>query len=429
MLPFTISLAVLATLVLASPINQNPGAKLISLPRRSTFGVDKVFNLEAATRDRMRRARKVQAWKSRNTDGFNPAPIVARNIASAEPFDIGALRRRASFGNDTLTDDYDGIDRLYYGPISIGTPAQASTVDFDTGSSDLWVPLSTCSGCVAPLFDYASSSTFNITSTNFSVGYNDGSAAEGKVATDTVTVAGLTVAGQGFGAITTESNGAGGPMAGLLGLGFPALATSGKNPFFFNLVANGALASNVFSFYMTRNGGIGSELCIGCIDSTKYTGSITYHTLSASATGGTQLFWSTQSSGFTYNGGPSTGSFVAIIDSGTTLIAIPTAAAKKLYASIPGSKHTPRTFGAGTYTYPCSTTLGTIAMVIDNNSYALHPSDFNLGPVSNGSSTCVGAIYGDDSSPGLATIGDAFMKNWVSVFDYTNNRVGFAQAI
>jgi len=68
-------------------------------------------------------------------------------------------------------------------------------------------------------------------------------------------------------------------------------------------------------------------------------------------------------------------------------------------------------------------------LVIGSNSYALNASDFNAGPVSSGSTTCVGGIFGDDSDPGLATIGDEFIKSWYSVFDYTNNRVGFAQAI
>ncbi|KAG8856314.1 Type I transmembrane sorting receptor [Tulasnella sp. 330] len=432
MLPLAVSIAVLATLGLASPIEHTSGAKVVALPaRRAIFNGDKVFDREAASLDRLQRSQKVQSWKERKASGFTPAPIVARSTPSAETYDIGHLRRRTSSGTVALTDDYDGIDELYYGPVSIGTPAQGSTVDFDTGSSDLWVPVTGCSTstCVAPIFKTASSSTYKVSSTAFSITYADGTGASGKVATDTVTLAGLTVAGQGFGAITKESNGVAGPMAGLLGLGFPANAASGKTPFFFNLIANGALTSNIFSFYMARNGGTGSELCIGCTDSSKYTGTITYHTLSAAATDGTQYYWNTPASGFTYNGGASTGSFSAIIDSGTTLIYIPTAAAKNLYASIPGSKDASSTLGSGTYTYPCSTTLGSIALVIGSNSYALNASDFNAGPVSSGSSTCVGGIFGDDSDPGLATIGDEFIKNWYSVFDYTNNRVGFAQAI
>lgn len=54
-------------------------------------------------------------------------------------------------------------------------------------------------------------------------------------------------------------------------------ASSGATPFFANLVESGSLESNVFSFYMTRGGVEGSELCLGCVNSEKYTGSECNH--------------------------------------------------------------------------------------------------------------------------------------------------------
>ncbi|KAG8860927.1 Type I transmembrane sorting receptor [Tulasnella sp. 330] len=430
-------MAVLATLGFASPVEKRiPGARVVPIrakaPMHTRSGDEKIFNKASALAEKATVVKKYN--KSTKGPATSAAPV--ERSAPVENFDINTLRKRATSGKEVLTDDYDGIDELYYGPLTIGTPAQASTVDFDTGSSDLWLPTSACSGCFGNTYNTASSSTYKGSSTPFSITYEDGSEADGTVATDTVTIVGITVPNQGFGAVTSESGGFGsGPNAGLLGLGFPANAETGATPWFINAANEGLLTSNIFSFYMARNGASGSELCIGCTDSAKFSGSITYYPLSTAATSGTQYYWNIVSAGFTYNSGTSSGAFSAVIDSGTTLIYIPTTYAKALYAMIPGAKSAASTVGAGFYSFPCSSasTLAPIQLKLGSAYYAVNMADFNLGQVSSGSSSCVGGIIGEDiggsGANQLAIIGDEWIKSWYSVFDYANLRVGFATAL
>ncbi|KAG8891153.1 hypothetical protein FRB99_003815 [Tulasnella sp. 403] len=216
-----------------------------------------------------------------------------------------------------------------------------------------------------------------------------------------------------------------------MGLGFPANAESKAVPFFINLAEQKKLASNVFSFYMTRGGTKGSELCIGCTNSKKYTGDIDYYPLDPSATKDVQLYWNILSAGVSYNGAAPTTKLNAIIDSGTTLIYLPTESAKALYAQIPGSAAAPEDVGKGFWTIPCASMdkVGSVAFVFGEKSYAINPADFNAGVMKEGSDLCVGSIVADDPSDGLAILGDAFMKGWYSVFDYGSKKVGFAKAV
>jgi Eukaryotic aspartyl protease len=70
-----------------------------------------------------------------------------------------------------LQDDVSGtLDLLYYGPFGFGTPSQVLSVDVDTGSADLWVPLN-CRNCHGRQFSSSRSSTFRSTNQAFSVAY------------------------------------------------------------------------------------------------------------------------------------------------------------------------------------------------------------------------------------------------------------------
>ncbi|KAG8921052.1 Type I transmembrane sorting receptor [Tulasnella sp. 417] len=354
-----------------------------------------------------------------------------RKAAALEPFDIGAVRRAAMKKRQGLSASNPLVnekDFLYYGNLSVGTPAQVTTIDFDTGSSDLIIPSAACTTCVGPFYDPSTSTSFLNSNTPFTTAFADNSTASGVVGADTISVGALSVLNQPFAVITSSTGNFDGPNSGLMGLAFESIAQTKATPWFFNMANQGLLASNLFSFYLTRQGAEGSELCLGCIDSTKFTGQPEYFPLVPG--NATQAVWDIISDGATYNNVLATQPMIAIIDSGTSNIYIPPSQAAALYANVPGAqlytdgKH---------YIFPCASaaTMGQIGFTFRGSStvFNIQPSQFNLGPMEDGSDMCVGAILSSGSEDDVALVGDAFMSSWYSIFDYGNMRVGFAQAV
>ena len=87
--------------------------------------------------------------------------------------------------SESLTDE--DSDTEWAGKISVGTPAQKFLIDFDTGSSDLWIPSSSCSSSTCKSktrYSASSSSTSSKKSGSFSIEYGDGSTVSGPIYTD-----------------------------------------------------------------------------------------------------------------------------------------------------------------------------------------------------------------------------------------------------
>ncbi len=78
--------------------------------------------------------------------------------------------------------------------LSVSDPRH-DTVDFDTGSSDLFLPTPMCgANCSGhQLYDPSASSTAKDLHKTFSLSFADGSTAKGEQFTDVVSIAGLTV--------------------------------------------------------------------------------------------------------------------------------------------------------------------------------------------------------------------------------------------
>ena len=160
---------------------------------------------------------------------------------------------------------------------------------------------------------------------------------------------------------------------------------------------------------------------VGGIDSSLYTGAITYTKVSLEG------FWEVETQGLAVNGAIVSGTTSsAAIDTGTSLWYVPRSVATALFAQLGGT-----TFGnQGYYSIPCNSPAFTLAAVFSNVQFEIDMADLLLGYADSTRENCIfGIIAQDTQDPKgneMAVVGDAFLKNVYSVFDYTNSQVGFA---
>ncbi|GAA5879402.1 hypothetical protein JCM16303_003190 [Sporobolomyces ruberrimus] len=209
-------------------------------------------------------------WKRRNgRQAHGVSPLAKRDESAEEKRSVPAFRgtgpiarglpddsklvKRATTGQEALIDEQNGS--LWAGYIIIGSNNQRFLVDFDSGSSDLWVPgvgctASSCSNKAK--YNPSTSSTSRTTNKQLNVAYGDGSTSKGPAYSDNVNVAGLVATGQTFGAASTLSASfASSPEDGLLGMAFPPISQLQTSPFFQTLISQGKVASPQFSFKLT----------------------------------------------------------------------------------------------------------------------------------------------------------------------------------
>ncbi|OZJ04183.1 hypothetical protein BZG36_02163 [Bifiguratus adelaidae] len=120
-----------------------------------------------------------------------------------------------------------GKDALYLGNISVGTPPHTLLVNFDTGSSSVLVPTNAGrSDCVGSVFDPGRSKTFHNYSKPFKALFGDQTIDTGYTGTDVIHLGGIAYSNQSLGFITSETypNTTGASPGMLFSLGFPALS-------------------------------------------------------------------------------------------------------------------------------------------------------------------------------------------------------------
>lgn len=102
-----------------------------------------------------------------NTTGLSLAQVVETEVQSPD-IPIQAITHAST--PTPVKDFFSTFDVLYYLTLSVGTPGQELTVDIDTGSSDLWIPVK-CQTCANSQFSSDYSSTYRNSGRRSSVSY------------------------------------------------------------------------------------------------------------------------------------------------------------------------------------------------------------------------------------------------------------------
>ncbi|KAG6917888.1 hypothetical protein DXG01_000497 [Tephrocybe rancida] len=316
------------------------------------------------------------------------------------------------------------MNAQYYTEISIGEPAQTFKVILDTGSSNLWVPSTRCTSIACFLhtkYDSSASSTYKANGTEFSIQYGSGSM-EGFVSNDQLTIGDLEIPNQDFAEATKEPGlaFAFGKFDGILGLAYDTISVNHIVPPFYNMINQGLLDKNVFAFRVGSSEDDGGEAIFGGIDDSAYTGKINYVPVRRKA------YWEVELEKVTFGDDEmeleSTG---AAIDTGTSLIALPTDMAEMLNTQIGAKKS-----WNGQYTIDCAKvpSLPDLGFTFGGKHYPLKGSDYILEV----QGTCMSSFQGlDINVPGgaLWIIGDVFLRKYYTVYDLDRNAVGFAKSV
>ncbi|XP_075377714.1 pepsin B-like [Mycteria americana] len=317
------------------------------------------------------------------------------------------------------------LDSFYFGEISIGTPPQNFLVLFDTGSSNLWVPSTYCQ--TAACFNHAAfqpsdSSTFVYNGQSYTISYGSG-ALSVVLGYDTLRIQNITVTNQEFGLSTNEPTE---PFYyaefdGILGMAYPSLAVGGTPTALQGMLQQNQLTQPVFSFYFSRQPTkyYGGELILGGIDTQLFYGDIVWAPVTQ------ELYWQVAIDEFAI-GQSATGwcsqGCQATVDTGTFLLTVPENYIDSFLRAV-GAQAT--SYG---YAVDCNNiqNMPAITFVINGAQLPLYPSAY----VSNSNGYCTLAIEAtyvpSPNGQPLWILGDVFLKEYYTIFDMANNRVGFA---
>ncbi|KAF4756748.1 hypothetical protein FOZ63_023320 [Perkinsus olseni] len=362
----------------------------------------------------------------------------------------------------------------YFGPIQLGTPPQTATVIFDTGSADMWVPSSR--------FDPTNSSTFvaqdgdGVRQLTYGVGSVQGRMGSDRVcfgavkndpSSDMVSPPSsnqpLCIPHQHLVVSEASEDLEGGLYDGVMGLGFPALSSTGTTALE-NIISH--LADPVLAFSLTEDpiaaATMGSSVTFGGLDATMYRpDTLTWTPLVG------HVYWAMEtvievlqepnrkkkpSDGVTggdaviedgVNGQSQEVNDdietlprqllvqrqTVVLDTGTSYLMVPRPDfVKFLSALLPSEKLAQCSALKPSNLLICPCHLRQYArrinVLVANRQFPILPTDYFTGPGLQSQQCVLEVQMGHDASPWV--FGDTFMKKFYTVFDAGHSRIGLA---
>ncbi|PPJ51435.1 hypothetical protein CBER1_09353 [Cercospora berteroae] len=299
--------------------------------------------------------------------------------------------------------DADNVqnDSEYLAPVGVGTPAQCLNLDFDTGSSDLWVWSTLLPDNVKIKGQKTGHTIFDPTKSRLCVTGQHVELAKNLA--------------QSF----EQSEG-----DGLLGLAFGTINTVKPQPVHTpveNMITQADIPkdSELFTCYLTSTKDSEPDCyTFGYIDNDLVKGRPIYYTPIDSSHG----FWNVRSTSVVINGTsiPLAGN-MAIMDTGTTLSLIDDSTCKNIYAAVPGSRYDN---DQGGFIFPKDAKLPDLSFAIGDQQFSVHKSGLAYAELGGG------MVYGGIQSRGnmnFSIYGGTHLKGMYAIFDQGKRQFGFVQ--
>jgi hypothetical protein len=298
---------------------------------------------------------------------------------------------------------------------------------FDTGSRLFWIRSSRClsPACIdKPTYNSTKSSTFTRIqpASSRSIRYADGTRVNCTIQADTVTFGNVSLSNQRF-CEATDIQTSSGSTDGVLGIAPPNSTATGTDVW--ETMANSTtLNQTIISFWYNRSqelNGIGNagEITIGGMNASKFNGPLSYTNLTSD-----RQFWNVELATISVGSNLiSNNSLKVIVDTGTTLALLPAS----LFESL--TSHMPKKKIQNFYYLDCSkvrelpainiTFAGSLPLTLNWDQQVLMDLDqqscLSIFQPHEGGTSNLGAVFGA-----------LLLRQFYTVFDYGQQRIGFA---